>query len=584
MPIRFLKNRCKWRGSALVLLGLLGLGFFLFASDAVFDQKPPGGQPYMVVAAHPLAVEAGLEILREGGSAVDAAIATELVLTLVEPQSSGIGGGGFLVHFAKASGKVESFDGRETAPMGVNERLFLDPAGQELPFLRAVVGGRSVGVPGLLRMFEMAHKAHGKLPWSRLFTPAIRHAEAGFPISKRLHHMIAATKHLDAFANTAAYFLNPDGTPKAAGTILKNPALAQTLRHIAANGAGHFYKGPTAAAIVKTVTGASRLPGAMTLADMAAYRAVKRAPICRPYRDMRICTMGPPTSGGVTLLQTLGMLERFDLGALAPGSAKAVHLIAEASRLAFADRDRYLADPDFVPQPVAALLDPAYLEQRARLISPTKSMEHAVPGVPAAVAPPPFAPGPESPSTTHLSVVDGEGNALSLTASIESPFGSRLMVDGFLLNNELTDFAFQPAKARRPVANRVAPGKRPRSSMTPTLVFGPDGHFRLAIGSPGGPYIIGFVLKTLVATIDWKLDIQTAIALPNFVNRNGATELETATALDSIAPILEALGHKIRFRNLTSGLHGIERQGNRLGKSRLAGGADPRREGVARGN
>ncbi len=571
------QHRPGLRAAALFCLGLLAFSLFPAPSEA--REEARGRPSHMVAAAHPLAAEAGLEMLRAGGSAVDAAIAAELVLTLVEPQSSGIGGGAFLIHVEKKTGKVESFDGRETAPAGASERLFLDADGQPLGFYDAVVGGRSVGVPGLLRMFELAHRAHGKLPWKRLFAPAIRHADAGFPISKRLHRMIANAKHLDAFAETAAYFLNADGTPKPAGTHLKNPALAETLRRIAEGGAARFYEGEIAAAIAKTVTTASRNPGVMTVADLAGYRAVKREPVCRAYRGMRVCAMGPPTSGGVTLLQILGMLEGFDLEALGPGSAEAVHLIAEASRLAFADRNRYLADPDFVPQPVGALLAPSYLKRRAGQISRTKSLGQAKPGTLAGIVPTHrFAGWPESTSTTHLSVVDGAGNALALTASIESPFGARLMVNGFLLNNELTDFAFLPAKAGRPMANRVQPGKRPRSSMAPTLVFGPDGHLRLSLGSPGGPYIIGFVLKTLIGVLDWKLPLQEAIALPNFVNRNGETELEAKTALEAMAPALEAMGHRIRFRDLPSGLHGIERKGDTL-----FGGADPRREGIALG-
>ncbi len=559
----------------------LGMAAFLFfsASLPASGAENTATPSHMVAAAHPLAVEAGLEALREGGSAIDAAIATALVLTLVEPQSSGIGGGGFLVHYTKKTGQIESFDGRETAPAGVDETLFLDAAGRPRPFREAVVGGRSVGVPGLLRMFEMTHKAHGKLPWKRLFAPAIHHAEEGFTISKRLARMIAASNALDAFAPTKAYFLNPDGTPKPAGTLLRNPALARTFRHLAEKGADAFYKGPIADAIANTVATASRNPGAMTSEDIAAYRPVKRAVICRPYRGARICTMGPPSSGGVTLLQILGILENFDLGTHRPGSIDAIHLIAEASRLAFADRNRYLADPDFVPQPIDALLNPAYLKKRASKISRTKSMGHARPGILAGAQPEKTSEAhPESLSTTHLSVVDGEGNALALTASIEGPFGSKLMVHGFLLNNELTDFAFLPAQGNRPVANRVAPGKRPRSSMTPTLVFDPDGRFRMAIGSPGGPYIIGFVLKTLVATLDWKMGLQEAIALPNFVNRNGKTELEAETALDVTVHDLEKLGHNVLSRELTSGLHGIARK-----KTGLTGGADPRREGIALG-
>ncbi len=570
-----------------LLIGLLLLAAMcavvvtiLFGEGAgnVSDESTPAH--HMVVAAHPLAAEAGFDILREGGSAVDAAIATALVLTLVEPQSSGIGGGGFLVHYAKKAGQVETYDGRETAPAGVDENLFLDEAGKPLSFYEAAVGGRAIGVPGLIRMFELAHGEHGKLPWKHLFAPAIRHAENGFPISKRLHDIIASAKHLDVFKPTAKYFLNADGTAKAVGTMLRNPALAKTFRLLAEHGAVAFYEGEIAEAIAKAVTTAGRNPGQMTAADIGAYRAVRRGPVCRNYRGVRLCTMGPPTSGGVTLLQILGMLESFDLGALAPGSVEAVHLMVEASRLAFADRDHYLADPDFVPQPVEAMLDTAYLARRASRISSVKSLGRALPGT-VGEGRPAKASGltPEPLSTTHLSVVDRQGNAVALTASIENAFGSRLMVNGFLLNNELTDFAFTPERGGKSVANRVQPGKRPRSSMTPTLVFDPDGRFRLSIGSPGGPYIIAFVLKTLVAVLDWEKGIQEAIELPNFANRNQSTELEEGTDLRAIGPALETLGHEIIFHGLTSGLNGIERK-----KEQLVGGADPRREGTALGD
>ncbi|MEW5703843.1 MAG: gamma-glutamyltransferase [Pseudomonadota bacterium] len=536
----------------------------------------------MVVAAHPLATKAGLAILREGGGAVDAAIAAALVLNLVEPQASGIGGGGFLVHYAKETGRVETYDGRETAPESVGENLFLDADGKPLAFYRAAVGGRSVGVPGLLRLFELAHREHGKLPWGRLFEPAIALAEEGFPISERLSRLIASATLLDAFAPTKSYFLNADGSPKAAGQRLKNPAFAETLRALAEGGAGAFYEGEIAKAIAEAVTTAAHNPSLLTTADIAAYRARKREPVCRPYRRARVCTIGPPSSGGVTLLQALGILEAFDVGAHAPGSLEAVHLVAEASRLAFADRDRYLADPDFVPQPVNALLDPAYLAERAGQISLAKSLGTAKPGLITGWLPPrneKTGTLPESLSTTHLSVVDQAGNAVALTASIEAPFGSRLMVKGFLLNNELTDFDFLPRQGPRLLANRVEAGKRPRSSMTPVVVFDENGRLQLALGSPGGPYIIGFVLKTLVAVLDWGMDIQTAIALPNFTNRNGKTELESGTAVAGLAPALERLGHAVEVRELTSGLHGIERRGRML-----AGGADPRREGVALGD
>ena len=531
----------------------------------------------MVAAANPLAAQAGLEILRAGGSAVDAAIAASLVLNLVEPQSSGIGGGAFLLHYDGRSGDIAAYDGRETAPAAATPQLFLRPDGEPMDFWEAVVGGRSVGVPGLVRMFELAHAAHGRLPWARLFAPAIRLAEEGFAVSPRLHALIAGDDYLMTDPAAAAYFHDPSGAPLAVGTRLHNPAFAETLRHLARDGADAFYTGPVAEAIVAAVHGAARNPGQLSLADLAGYTAKKRAPVCAPYRTWRVCGMPPPTSGGVAVLQILGILEGFDLPALAPDSAAAWHLIAEASRLAFADRNRFLADADFEPVPVGDLLDPAYLARRRALISPDASLGEAQPGLPTQNGAMPVQHAP--PSTSHLSVVDADGNAVSMTASIESAFGARLMAAGFMLNNELTDFSFRPEADGRPVANRVAPGKRPRSSMSPTLVLDARGKLALAVGSPGGSRIIGYVVKSLVAALDWGLDIQAAIDLPNVVNRNGATDVEEGEASSALAAGLAALGHEVTVRPLTSGLHGIA-----VSADGLSGGADPRREGVALGD
>ena len=531
----------------------------------------------MVAAANPLAAQAGLEILRAGGSAVDAAIAASLVLNLVEPQSSGIGGGAFLLHYDGRSGDIAAYDGRETAPAAATPQLFLRPDGEPMDFWEAVVGGRSVGVPGLVRMFELAHAAHGRLPWARLFAPAIRLAEEGFAVSPRLHALIAGDDYLMTDPAAAAYFHDPSGAPLAVGTRLHNPAFAETLRLLARDGADAFYTGPVAEAIVAAVHGAARNPGQLSLADLAGYTAKKRAPVCAPYRTWRVCGMPPPTSGGVAVLQILGILEGFDLPALAPDSAAAWHLIAEASRLAFADRNRFLADADFEPVPVGDLLDPAYLARRRALISPDASLGEAQPGLPTQNGAMPVQHAP--PSTSHLSVVDADGNAVSMTASIESAFGARLMAAGFMLNNELTDFSFRPEADGRPVANRVAPGKRPRSSMSPTLVLDARGKLALAVGSPGGSRIIGYVVKSLVAALDWGLDIQAAIDLPNVVNRNGATDVEEGEASSALAAGLAALGHEVTVRPLTSGLHGIA-----VAADGLTGGADPRREGVALGD
>ncbi|MDE0201290.1 MAG: gamma-glutamyltransferase [Rhodospirillaceae bacterium] len=535
----------------------------------------------MIAAAHPAAAEAGARILAEGGAAIDAAIAAQMVLGLVEPQSSGIGGGGFLLHYDAARDTVASYDGRETAPAAADETLFLAADGTPRPWPEAAVGGLSVGVPGVVRMLEQAHRAHGRTPWARLFEPAAALAERGFAITPRLARMIERNPDLARFPDARAYFFHPDGSPKSAGETLVNPAYAETMRAIAQAGADALHEGRIAAEIVATVQDDPVNPGSLALTDLTGYRAKERPPVCGDYRRHRVCSMGPPSSGGVTLLQTLGLLERFDLAALAPGSVEPVHLISEASRLAFADRNRYLADADFVPVPVKGLLDPGYLRRRAGLIEPDHAMGEAAPGAPpgsegfarADAAAPEFA------STSHLSVVDAQGNAVSFTTSVERAFGSRLMAAGFFLNNQLTDFSFAPTGEHGPVANRVQPGKRPRSSMTPTLIFDEAGRLVAALGSPGGSRIIGFVAQSVIALLDWGLDAQAALSLPRHVNRNGVTELEAGTALERIAPPLEALGHDVRVRPLVSGLHAIRRV-----EGGLEGGADPRREGIALGH
>jgi len=534
-------------------------------------------------AANPLAARAGLEILRAGGSALDAAIATQLVLNLVEPQSSGLGGGAFLLHFEGASGArggtVTSYDGRETAPAAATPKLFLKPDGTPMKFWAAVVGGRSVGAPGLARMLELAHRDHGRLPWAKLFAPAIELAERGFAVSPRLHGLIAKDKYLKTFPAARAYFYDSEGAPWPVGHLLRNPAFAQTLRRLADRGANALYQGPLAEDIVTAVKGAPGNPGLMELEDLAGYRAKRREAVCAPYRAWRVCGMGPPTSGGVALLQMLGMLERFDLGALDPNGPQALHLIAEAGRLAFADRGLFLADSDFVSVPLDELLAPNYLRGRSQLISPNTSLGKARPGLPAQSGAMPAQEDP--PSTSHLVVVDGAGNAVSMTTSIESAFGSRLMVGGFLLNNELTDFSFRPrTEDGRAVANRVQAGKRPRSSMSPMLVLDGEGDLALAVGSPGGSRIIGYVLRALTGVLDWNLDPQAAVALPHAVNRNGKTDLEEGTPVAAHRAALEALGHEVRVRNMTSGLHAIKV----TPEGGLEGGADPRREGVVVGD
>lgn len=535
----------------------------------------------MISAANPLASAAGRDILRAGGSAVDAAIAAQAVLTLVEPQSSGIGGGAFLMHYRKSDGAVEAYDGRETAPAAIRPDVFLTADGKRRKFRDVSTGGAAVGVPGILRMLALAHREHGKLPWAHLFDRAIALSADGFPVSPRLHRMIARSKDLKNFPTARAYFLTTKGAAKPVGTILRNPALADTYRRIAKGGAEAFYAPDFARDISAAVANAARNPSTMTVSDIGGYRAKKREPLCRPYREWRVCAMPPPTSGGITTLQILGLLEGFDLARVAPSSVQAVHLISEASRLAYADRRRYIGDTDFVFVPVDGLLDRAYLRHRAERISAGESMGKASAGRP---------PGSEKagradderegfPSTSHLSVIDKSGNAVSMTTTIERAFGSRLMVRGFLLNNQLTDFAYVPRRDGRTVANAVAPGKRPRSSMSPTLVFDKDDKLFATVGSPGGSRIIGYVTKALVGLMDWRLDMQTAIDLPNHVNRNGATELEKNTALAAHAPALRHLGHQVKLGSLTSGLHGI-----RVTPRGFDGGADRRREGVALGD
>ncbi|MCI0431948.1 MAG: gamma-glutamyltransferase [Rhodospirillales bacterium] len=534
----------------------------------------------MVVAANPLAAQAGLDILRQGGNAVDAAIAVQMVLTLVEPQSSGIGGGGFLLAFDGKSQALTAYDGRETAPAAATPDMFLHADGTPMEFDEAVVGGLSVGVPGALRMLERAHREHGHLPWSQLFEPAIKLAEEGFPVSARLHDLLAGDGHLKRLPAAAAYFYQADGMPLPVGTLLRNPALAETLRLIASGGTGAFYRGRVADDIVATVTKSPLQPGRMALADLAAYEAKAREPVCAPYRQWRVCSMAPPSSGGIAVLQMLRLLERFDLKAMAPESTEAVHLIAQAGRLAFADRDRYVADPEKVAVPTGQLLGETYLQDRSQLIRPDHDLGKATAGTlkqQSGWAVP--LPQVEPVSTSQISIVDGEGNAVSFTTTIEGPFGSRLFVDGFLLNNELTDFAFKPERDGQPVANRVEPGKRPRSSMAPTMVFDQQGRLVLVLGSPGGSSIIPFVAKTLIASLDWGLDPQAAADLSNFANRNGATELEKGTALEALAPQLQAMGHEVKLTGMTSGLAVIA-----VTPEGLVGGADSRREGVAVGD
>lgn len=579
------------RRSAFVSLLLI----FCVSLPATAREEPPAPEPatgfhakepvvarnHMVVAAHPLAVEAGEWALAQGGNAVDAAIAVQLVLNLVEPQSSGIGGGAFMLFYDDSQNELFSYDGRETAPAAATPDMFLAADGEPVDFYEAVVGGKSVGVPGLLRMLELAHARHGKLEWELLFKPAIALAEEGFPVSPRLHALLKRDRFLAQQEPAHSYFYHADGTPRAVGERLANPQFVRVLRQIAREGADAFYHGPIAQDIVAAVQGHPSNPGQLTQSDLAQYQAKSRAPVCGPYRAFKVCGVPPPSSGGITLLQMLGILENFNIAALPPISVEAVHLISEVGRLAYADRNQYVADPDFVSVPVAQLLEPSYLEDRAALIAADDALGKAQPGELAGARLRRFGTGAalELPSTSQISIVDDAGNALSMTSTIENAFGSRVMVRGFLLNNELTDFSLDPKENGRPVANRIEPGKRPRSSMAPTIAFDRQGNVRIVVGSPGGASIINYVAKTLVGVIDWELDIQEAISLPNFGSQNGPTLLEEGTVLEALAEPLEALGHEVKITELNSGLHGITRI-----PFHWVGGADPRREGIARGD
>ncbi|MEM1429444.1 MAG: gamma-glutamyltransferase [Pseudomonadota bacterium] len=552
------------------------------AASAALDAKSAGtpveAENWMVAAANPLAVEAGARVLREGGSAADAMVAVQAVLGLVEPQSSGLGGGAFLVYFDAASGEITTLDGRETAPLEATPTLFQDDAGEPLAFWDAVIGGRSVGTPGTPALMEAAHGLWGEADWASLFAEAIELADGGFTVSPRLAALVeGGEERLRRFRSTEAYFY-PGGTAIQAGDTLVNPDYAATLRAIAAQGAEAFYSGPIAADIVATVRTAPGNPGVLSMTDLAIYDVIERPAVCAEYRGLDVCGMGPPSSGALTVGQILGMLDGFDLAELGPDNPEAWRLIGDASRLAFADRGLYMADQDFVPMPTAGLVDPAYLASRAELLQGDDALPEVAPGAPEWDHAQIWAPDEsiEFPSTSHISIVDAEGNALSMTTTIENGFGSRLMVRGFLLNNELTDFSFRTHRDGAPIANRLEPGKRPRSSMAPTIVLD-EGDPALVIGSPGGSRIIGYVAKTIIAHTDWGMNIQEAISMPHLVNRFGTYDVEEETDAVALSDALTEMGYEVNARGLTSGLHAIV-----VGDT-LQGGADPRREGIALG-
>jgi len=537
---------------------------------------------HMVSAANAIAAEAGREMLRAGGSAIDAAIAVQLVLNLVEPQSSGVGGGAFILYWDAAKGELKAYDGRETAPASARPDRFLVD-GKPMAFNTAVLSGLSIGVPGVVRLIEKVHRKHGKLPWAKLFEPAIRIAEEGFEVSPRLH-LLLRLEGAESFVPAARhYFFTDSGSAVPIGYRLKNPQFAATLRAIAAGGSDAFYEGPIAQAIVDAVAAAPTAAGGMTLDDLKSYQAKERPPLCVGYRVLEVCGLGPPSSGGPAVAQTLKLLEPFDLGK-SPDAAlnpRAVHLIAEAQKLAFADRNRFVGDPDFVAVP-DGLLDDAYLAQRRALIDPERAADKPKAGEPPGLKRQSFGADAtiERAGTSHISIIDDEGNALSMTTTIEGAFGSHNWVAGFLLNNELTDFSFVPVDAAgQPLANAVGPGKRPRSSMAPTIVFDAQRRVEAVLGSPGGSRIILYVLKTLIALIDWGLDAQQAADLFNVGSQGSGLELELDWPAVPLALALKPLGHRIVPSLMNSGVHIVTRRGDHL-----EGAADSRREGAALGD
>ena len=539
--------------------------------------KPVEANNWMVVAANPHAVQAGADVLAAGGTAADALVAVQMMLGLVEPQSSGLGGGAFLVWYDAASRKLTTFDGRETAPLAATPQLFQDADGKPLKFFDAVVGGRSVGTPGTPALLAQIHAKYGNRDWASLLEPARDLATRGFAVSPRLAQLIAAdAERLASSPITSDYFM-PAGVPVAEGTTLTNLPYARTMEVLATQGVGAFYAGDLAKAIVATVRGAKDNPGVLSQVDMAIYRVKERPAVCADYRAHRVCGMGPPSSGAIAIGQTLGVLEGYDLSA-GPNDVNVRRLIGDASRLAFADRGRYVADSDYVPVPVRGMLEASYLAERGALLQGERALESVSAGTPAFDHALNWADSDaiELPSTSHISIVDAAGNVASMTTTIENGFGSRLMVGGFLLNNELTDFSFRSHKDGVPIANRVEPGKRPRSSMSPTIVM-KDGAPLIVAGSPGGSRIIGYTAQAIIAMIDWGLDPQQAAALPHAVNRFGTYDLEAGTSVEGLAEDLGAVGYETNARALTSGLHLIA-----IGDT-LRGGADPRREGIALG-
>jgi gamma-glutamyltranspeptidase/glutathione hydrolase len=560
----------------------------LVATALIAATLPAGAQVtetvakhHMIAAANPHAAQAGLDMMRAGGSAVDAAIAAQMVLGLVEPESSGIGGGAFMLVYNPRTKQTTSFDGREMAPASATPTMFLDTNGQPRTKPDAIPGGLSVGIPGVVKMLALAHKKYGKLPWAKLFEPAITLAQDGFAVGPKLARTIKSFTRGASMPDIKAHFYHADGTPLAEGDIYKNQEYADTLKKIAAQGPDGFYRGEIAQAIVDKVQHAPRQQGGMTLADLDNYQAKERSPVCGPYREYHVCSMGPPSSGGIAVLQILGMLQRFPSDALTPGTVSGAHLFAEASRLAYADRAQYLGDPAFVDVPIRGLTDKGYIASRAALIDPAKDMGTAVAGNPpekhAELSP---QVSPALHGTSHMTIVDDSGEVIAMTTSVESVFGAEIMTRGFMLNNTLTDFSFQPVRDGKPVANAPAPGKLPLSAMSPTIVFDRNNNFLVSVGSPGGPAIIDYVAQILVGILDTKMSPKDAIAMPHEINMNGNTLLEKSPNSEMLAAQLTAMGHTVQVPQVEgSGLHGIEKV-----KDGYIGAADPRRDGIALGD
>ena len=592
----------KIRPVPLLLVSFLALAPAAWAQKAVQPGDPEAAtgrqekglahaHSYMAVAANPLAAEAGRQVLAEGGSAIDAGIAMQVMLMLVEPQSSGIGGGAYLLHWDAKKRQLTALDGRETAPAAARPDRFLKD-GKPMGFQDALAQGRAVGTPGVLKALELAHQRHGKLPWSRLLAPTIEMAEKGFTVSPRMAELLRFMRpYMENRPDMRRLFYKDGAGPYEAGEIFRDPDLAAALRLIARDGVDKaFYRGPIGKRIAQHLKEAAGPdgPATVTEADLATYQAKERPPLCGPYRQYKVCSMGPSSGGGVLILQTLGMLEGFELKAMKPDDPRFWHLFAEANRRAYADRTRWLGDADFVAVPLAGLLDRGYIAGRAATIDEAKVVEqNAKPGEPPrklGMLRPAVGDERDLPETSHLSATDRDGNILSMTTSVEAAFGSGIVSDGFILNNQLTDFSFQAERDGVAVANAPAGGKRPLSSMAPTIVFAPDGRPLLTLGSPGGTAIAAYVALTLVAVLDWGWDIQKAIDLPRLVNRNGTTYLEEGPDAPRLKAALEAMGHQVEVRQMASGLHALAFPDAAGGRGGIDGAADPRREGAALGD